>query len=150
MDILLPKLELLTFCNFEKNFIFWISKGGNDVQNLFLLWAGTSDGFRDSEHAPPKTINFFFMTLILTWANSFSISTARITKGPRTAYSIVFTFGFRLSKFNTLLDAILEEEIDRKRVDNRETGWQEMENNATRPKLVFILKIMGTQRGIKD
>lgn len=40
--------------------------------------------------------------LRLTWSISFWISAARITKGPRTAYSNFNTFGFKFCSVNTL------------------------------------------------
>lgn len=40
----------------------------------------------------------------LTWANSFSISPARITNGPRTAYSIVMKWGLIFSSWRHLVD----------------------------------------------
>lgn len=40
----------------------------------------------------------------LTWANSFSISPARMTSGPRTAYSMVMKCGLMFSSWRHLVD----------------------------------------------
>lgn len=53
----------------------------------------------------------------LTFSNSFSISPARMTRGPRTAYSITTKLGFMLPTFkhfilsSSVFDAGLEKEL---------------------------------------
>lgn len=50
--------------------------------------------------------NFQWNVLLLTWANSFSISPALITNGPRTAYSMVMKFGLMLSSWRHFVDIL--------------------------------------------
>lgn len=71
---------------------------------LFLISAFRGRQNKTKHHNFAENIGFPWLCSCRTCLISFSISPARITNGPRTAYSILITFGFIESKVNVFAD----------------------------------------------